>query len=258
MSFMDDDLCFSDVNASFRQMIGYTRKELIGRPLYDFCEQPLTLALPKPNTPSSTELAIRRKCGMSLWVRLHLHRLDAHPDQKHRYVAIKESIHEHKRLELLASIDPLTQLYNRGHFNTLLERELSRLQRSAHPASLVLCDIDDFKKLNDTHGHLFGDKALAYVAQTIAQSIRRHDVAARWGGEEFIILLPDTQLEQALHVAQKIRLALAHAEFQKTVTVTASFGVAQLRRQDSAVSWFHRTDEALYRAKQAGKNRVAH
>ncbi|MBN2894841.1 MAG: GGDEF domain-containing protein [Campylobacterales bacterium] len=191
-------------------------------------------------------------------IRLHLHSLRTSQDFPHRYVAIKESIHERKRLETLASIDPLTKLYNRAHFNALMELELNRQQRSSLHASLILCDIDDFKKINDTYGHLFGDKALSYVAQTIAHSIRKHDVAARWGGEEFIILLPDTQLEQALHVAQKIRLALTHAEFQKTVTLTASFGVTQLRRNENATSWFHRTDEALYKAKQSGKNRVAH
>ncbi len=201
---------------------------------------------------------MRHKSEAPFWVNLYLHTLDVSPSSPHHYVAIKESIDERKRLEHAATVDSLTKLYNRTHFNNLLEFEFSRQQRNRQHASLILCDIDDFKKINDTYGHLFGDKALRHVADTIAHSIRKHDIAARWGGEEFIILLPDTDLEKALHVAQKICHAIAHAEFQKTITITASFGVTQLRRSDNTASWFGRTDEALYKAKQQGKNRVAH
>jgi diguanylate cyclase (GGDEF)-like protein len=156
--------------------------------------------------------------------------------------------------------DALTQVHNRKHFEDELEREFWRARRHGRPLCLIVFDIDRFKSVNDDHGHLAGDAALRDVAELVAGRVRRHDTVARFGGDEFCVLMPETTLANAVALADELRgqIATHGVEFQGVrFDVTASMGVAELKGTDrSASEFFQRADEALFRAKRAGGNRV--
>ena len=160
-------------------------------------------------------------------------------------------------LELISSTDPLTGLFNRRKFSEILKSELECECRSNIELSLVLCDIDNFKQINDSYGHNAGDKVLMAFSRLIAESLRKTDVVARWGGEEFLILLPDTSIELAISIAEKLRVKIAEYPFEQVGVVTASFGVATFMPEDSEEDLFGRADSALYKAKERGRNLVS-
>ena len=160
------------------------------------------------------------------------------------------------KLQDMALQDALTGLCNRHNFDESSKQQINSAHRYKQPLSLILCDIDHFKKFNDQFGHLQGDHVLQQISTKITETLRESDIAARWGGEEFAILLPNTSQEDALTVAEKIRQQVAALELEKIGSVTVSCGVAQLKDDDTQKSWFHRTDTALYAAKEAGRNRV--
>ncbi len=167
----------------------------------------------------------------------------------------------HEQIYVNTITDNLTQLFNRFHFDNELAREFSRSRRHRRPLSLLLLDIDHFKQINDTHGHHVGDITLKAVADAIRSSMRAEDVVARFGGEEFLILLPETTLEQSVHVAEKLRDAVVAlvVEFRELrLSVTVSVGCAALEDTDADPSaFFERCDQKMYAAKAAGRNRVA-
>jgi diguanylate cyclase (GGDEF)-like protein len=163
------------------------------------------------------------------------------------------------RAQSRATTDALTQLPNRWALQDALKRMLAQATRSRRPLALVLLDIDHFKRLNDTHGHDAGDRALIAVGQALTSALRESDLAARTGGEEFAVLLPDTPLEGALAVAEQLRSAIAAVELDQLdeVALTASFGVAVLGlHANEAESLIQVADRALYAAKRAGRDRV--
>jgi diguanylate cyclase len=161
-----------------------------------------------------------------------------------------------------ALLDPLTKVHNRKAFDDGLLRAIAQAAESDKPLCLMLIDIDHFKRFNDTWGHQTGDQVLRLVAMTVKSNIKGKDIAARYGGEEFGAILPDTDLEGAVHVAENIRRAVQAKELLKRSTneklgrVTASFGVAMLRPEDSPSALIERADRCLYAAKRAGRNRV--
>lgn len=158
----------------------------------------------------------------------------------------------------LAMLDALTQLPNRFAYDERLQQEYQRWLRYQRPLTLAICDIDHFKGINDNYGHLAGDKVLRVVAKALRGRLRKTDFIARFGGEEFVILLPETSADQALHALEKIRLAVAHCPFhfrEQPVTVTLSAGLAAFRAGAQPDKVFELADAALYRAKQAGRNR---
>ena len=155
--------------------------------------------------------------------------------------------------------DPLTDLPNRREFNNRLEERMAAWNRHREPFTLLLLDIDHFKKLNDEHGHLAGDQVLSAMGKALRSSIRREDFVSRYGGEEFAILLPKTSLEQAMHVAEKVRDAVGGVVVNfngQRLAVTASGGCATIRALEQAESLIQRADFALYAAKAAGRNRA--
>ena len=162
-----------------------------------------------------------------------------------------------ERLSRMATTDALTGLWNRRHFEETLEHERVKADRYQQPLSLLIFDIDHFKRINDTHGHLAGDQVLVQLSGLARQQIRDSDLLARWGGEEFILLMPNTGAREAMAVAEKLRATCSsHPVSSALGTVTASFGVATYRSDEPKDQWISRADNALYAAKQAGRNRV--
>lgn len=159
--------------------------------------------------------------------------------------------------EKQARTDGLTQCYNKTMFNKFLAMEIKKADRHDYTFSMIILDIDNFKSVNDTFGHLVGDYVLKEIATISSQNIRESDVFARWGGEEFCILLPQTVLENAVAVADKLRRILAAHDFGEAGHQQCSFGVAEYFKDNRQADLVRQADEALYHAKHNGKNRVA-
>ena len=159
-------------------------------------------------------------------------------------------------LQRLATTDRLTGAWNRTHLEETLDAEMHRAERYRQPLSLLIFDIDHFKAINDTHGHLVGDEVLIELTRRIHAHLRTVDVLARWGGEEFVLLLPHCGTAEAQQVAEKLRALVADPPFPVAGQVTASFGLAQWQPQEPLDTWLKRADDALYAAKAAGRNRV--
>ena len=174
--------------------------------------------------------------------------------ERKQYEQELELANEH--LQSLASIDALTEVWNRRHLETLMQQAISRSDRHGEPLTLILCDLDQFKAINDGFGHLIGDLVLIEFCRRIRSILRKGDSLGRWGGEEFILLLPHCSQPSGLALAEKLRAAIEATPFELAGRVTASFGVAQRRRAESQLDWLQRVDEALYAAKTAGRNRV--
>ena len=200
------------------------------------------------------ELRSRRKDGSTFWVKVHIHPLHDQNNDIIGYQSLREDITYRKELEFIAANDKLTGIYNRRKFDELLHLELDRTKRYNETFSLILCDVDCFKKVNDTYGHLIGDQVLVKITESIKQSIRLSDVLARWGGEEFVILLPHTTQEDAGIVAEKIRRGIETTLFESVGKMTISCGVSQVQIGDDRSTFFQRVDSALYQAKKRGRN----
>ena len=166
-----------------------------------------------------------------------------------------------KQYQFQARVDALSGLFNRRWLDSMLPRQMHRSRVSRNPLSLVMIDIDHFKRYNDQHGHIGGDSAIRTVATTISDSIRPTDMAARYGGEEFILILPRCPLNSAEVVAERVRQAVEKApvkisDEEMLPPVSISLGVAELRDEFSVEDFIQSADAALYRAKEAGRNRV--
>ncbi|CAM3556368.1 diguanylate cyclase [Deinococcus saxicola] len=159
-------------------------------------------------------------------------------------------------MERMAHRDALTGVGNRRHMEVRLTQQLEQFQRYGMVWAVILLDIDDFKRVNDLHGHELGDYVLQQVAQLLQYELRDTDHLARWGGEEFLIVAPQTDLFHAQALAERIRSLIGQSPFDEVGSITASFGVAAYRDGESILTLMQRADEALYRAKHAGKNRV--
>lgn len=176
-------------------------------------------------------------------------------------VAASETMRQQNQLlETLSITDSLTGLYNRSKLDSILSEQIARYKRSRRPFTVLMMDIDHFKTINDSRGHIAGDELLAAVARILVQSIRSVDYAARYGGDEFVIILIDTPADAAGETAERIRSQVERAPYNagdQSVTVTVSVGIAQWQSDDSVpTAVFARADQALYEAKRAGRNRV--
>ncbi|MBT8135293.1 MAG: diguanylate cyclase [Gammaproteobacteria bacterium] len=173
---------------------------------------------------------------------------------------LREEILERQKIEekliQLATIDPLTSIPNRRKFDEVLEYEMNRDSRYKNELSLIFCDLDYFKKINDKYGHKIGDDALKAFTQLVSDNIRKTDVIARWGGEEFALLLPETSIMVAASAAEKLRSETERFDFPHVGHITASFGVTQYIEGDTEASLINRADDALYKAKKNGRNRI--
>lgn len=161
-----------------------------------------------------------------------------------------------EKFEKRANIDSLTGAYSRAKFDNIFQSEFSRSIRYFNPLTILFIDIDNFKTINDTHGHDIGDEVLKKFAQLISSNSREFDLLARWGGEEFILMLPQTNINDGYKLAEKIRNIIASNRFDKIQTLTCSIGLTMLDKGDSPESLIKRADNALYKAKSTGRNRT--
>ena len=159
-------------------------------------------------------------------------------------------------LEILASTDSLTKVYNRSKFSQIIESEIERAERYNHLLSIIMFDIDFFKRINDTYGHLTGDHVLTTLVTLVQEKVRKIDFLIRWGGDEFICILPETNLEGARRLAERIGFSIAQYNFANIGTVTLSLGISQYIKGDTEHTLLKRADEALYKAKMNGGNRI--
>jgi len=206
------------------------------------------------------EHRIIRQNGSLVWIR---NTIVPYYDEKGmliKYDGLIEDITERKQLEnkfeRLATIDELTQVFNRTKFQEVIKIELERAKRYNHPLSMLMFDIDHFKAINDTYGHSVGDYVLQTLAQIAKENLREIDYLVRWGGEEFIIIAPETDLGRAKALAERIRTAIENYRFDQAGKITISFGVTEFKENDIEDSFIRRADDAMYRAKEKGRNRV--
>lgn len=209
----------------------------------------------------NVELKFVKSNGDIFWANLILYKIyDGYHLSDNIAEGIIVNIQDKKDHELelvkLATTDNLTGLYNRMYFDQLLEYEIHRHEREKKPLTLVLLDLDFFKRVNDNWGHDIGDDVLKLATSTIKNSIRKTDIMARWGGEEFIILLPNTSLDKAISLTENIRIIVEGINHNKVGVVTASFGVASKNKNESLDEWFKNVDNAMFRAKELGRNQV--
>ena len=164
------------------------------------------------------------------------------------------------RLKQLSKTDFLTQLFNRGHWEESLIQEFKRLQRYTHQSTLLMCDIDHFKRVNDNYGHSAGDLVIQKIADAVRKNLRATDIAGRYGGEEYAVLLVDTNLEQAAFLAERLRKSVEQLSIEyhgQILKVTLSLGLAEHNKQmTDHRQWIEASDKALYNSKANGRNQV--
>lgn len=271
--FCESDGTIIRANPMFCQMFGYSSDEAVGSNIDDLVAPELDRHKEARSithaTANGEHIAVegsrQRKNGSSIEVSIL--GVPVHMSEGAKFVyAIYRDISERKRAEkemlrlnrelfILATTDKLTGLLNRHHFEEILQREIARSSRYDTPLSLIMIDLDNFKKLNDTCGHIAGDSALKAIAGIITENIRTSDTAARWGGDEFILASP-TRIEKTAALAEKIRqlfLTLAHDGFGP---IKASFGVSSCGKNDTLDSLTKRADDCMYAAKRKGGNFV--
>ncbi|HTN94491.1 MAG TPA: diguanylate cyclase [Gallionella sp.] len=257
---------FLDVNGQLTQMLGYERSEMIGQPISKFIvpeDQDRVMANIRNGIESNLEHGMLRKDGSRVTVESHGQTM-VQGGMPIRLTAIRD-ITERKlfeaELKRQARIDHLTGVSNRGYFMDQAELELSRAIRYGKPLSLYMLDIDFFKKINDSYGHKIGDLVLIKLAEVCRQTLREVDIIGRIGGEEFVILLPETDLDEATEVADRLRMSIANSkvplENGLPLHFTVSIGVTSLvSRDDNLDVLLNHADKALYQAKDQGRNRI--
>ena len=257
---------FLDVNSQLTQILGYEQDEIIGQPIINFVapeDQDRVMANIRDGTESNIEHEMLRKDGSRVLVESHGQTM-VQGGIPIRLTAIRD-ITERKLFEVelkrQAHIDHLTGVSNRGYFMDQAELELSRAVRYGNPLSLYMLDIDFFKKVNDSYGHKIGDLVLIKLAEVCRQTLREIDIIGRVGGEEFVILLPETDLAEATEVAERLRDSIAKSkvplEGGLPLHFTVSIGVTSLVSKDDNMDvLLNLADKALYEAKEEGRNRV--
>ena len=213
-------------------------------------------AIEKTKDQSAKVKMKSKKDDLYFYYRIKVSKLEG----QNEYILIFTDVSDFERskneLKNCAENDPLTKIYNRTKVNHLFESIFVNVKKYNQSFSVILFDIDHFKMINDTHGHNVGDKVLFELARLTKSLFRSSDILARWGGEEFIIILKDTTGKQASMLANRVRVAIDKYNFTGVGNLTCSFGITQYQSDETKIELLERVDEALYEAKENGRNRV--
>lgn len=257
------------VNKAFTELTGYSQQEAIGQTprilqgddTDEDSKQHIRIALEKKQ-PIRLTIKNYSKYGEEYWLDLNILPLKNAEGEVTHFVAIQRDVTEfvylQRELEVLSRTDDLTGLINRREFNCLLKQEFLRFKRNALPYVVLMIDVDFFKRVNDTYGHSVGDSVLQKLAQVCSANRRFNDVFARIGGEEFCLLLPGADKEQAFLIAENLRLAVMKATIDvdsSSVSITVSIGLSMVEPSDiNSEEALSRADKNLYLAKAKGRN----
>jgi diguanylate cyclase (GGDEF)-like protein/hemerythrin-like metal-binding protein/PAS domain S-box-containing protein len=262
----------SFISPAVEALLGYTVAEALALPLEAFFKTGTADSIVKPLLEKAAQYALTgqdpgeqrfevrmvHKSGQAIWVEITA-RYRLADDQSVELIGVTRNVNDRKQYELLRYLsdhDSLTGLYNRHYFDSIIEHEMEFADRYGHPLSMILLDLDYFKRINDQFGHPSGDEVLRTISQLLVRKTRSSDVLVRFGGEEFLILLPHTTLDNAARVAEKLRAAVEAESFPDVGSVTISLGFAERMRAESFNHLYRRMDDALYRAKSNGRNRA--
>ena len=284
-----DMLCVADidgnllkVNQAFEHVLGYTVEELEDKNFVSLVhveDRPSTLLTMKDLEEQKSILSFinRYRCKDGSYRYLEWR---AQPNGSYIYASARDITEKHKMemevdknskqlmkrneklqkkndvLKTLAVTDELTSVYNRHFLDMWIEKEMERSDCDQKPLSMIILDLDHFKRVNDKWGHPVGDEVLKQTVEIARSLIHKSDILVRLGGEEFVVVMPQSTITDALVVAEKIRKTMESNEYSIVGHVTASFGVSERRISESFYNWYKRADEALYRAKEGGRNRV--
>jgi len=265
MIISNEDWKILDCNRAFESMTGCSKDKLRSQSIKevqlfrDTTQEDIFFGSIRKNTKGHdllVELTVQDDSmiyGLFSWDTILIER------EKHILCVIKD-ITDRKKMEeeirRLSETDGLTQINNRLKLESVLNLEIERLYRSDSVCSVILLDIDYFKRVNDTYGHKTGDEVLKEVADIIKNSVRKIDTVGRWGGEEFMVIMPLTDMNMGKILAEKLRKKISENVFAGDKNLTASFGIAESRGDVSAIELVATADAAMYQAKEAGRNRV--
>lgn len=258
ISFIDTQLRFSEINVAYtrwykrtnEEIVGNCVSEVIGEVIFNQLEPYMLSALSGERV--TTEIQLLKTDGTTTPVEIDYTPVrSAQGDVQGFYEMIRD-ISDRKHAEE----DYLTGAFNRKGFDDRLDMFCTTARRYQRPLALIFLDIDHFKAVNDNYGHAMGDQVLRNLVQIIFKEVRESDVVSRWGGEEFVILTPETTITDALELAERLRQAVSQYHHKTVGRVTSSFGVGQFNHNESEIDFVERVDAALYAAKKAGRNRV--
>lgn len=258
-------------NEKLFRSLGYTEEELpknLEATFEKIHPDDLKLALEKVESHVNgetneykTEMRILAKDDSYVWIGSYGKILEKNEQGEiTRFVGITFNIDERRIMEetlkTLAYTDSLTGLGNRRNLLEVTNHEIYRSKRHFHPISMMIIDVDDFKSINDQYGHLKGDEVLFEVGQCFNKIIRNTDLKVRYGGDEFAVLLLDTDIEKAFETAERLRLEISNIDVEIPIKFTVSIGISELEPSDTFETFFQRADEALYKAKKLGRNKI--
>jgi diguanylate cyclase (GGDEF)-like protein/PAS domain S-box-containing protein len=258
------DGVITEVTEAFTILTGYSQADIVGKThailkhpenTNEYFEKMWATIL--NGKAWDAELLNKHKNGSNFWVKIHIIPHFDCDGSITGFTSLRRDITERKKALKLARTDDLTQIYNRKFFNETLDLEIKKSKRYDHTFSIVMIDIDHFKRINDTYGHLEGDNVLKRFAELISSMLRTTDVFSRWGGEEFMILLPHTTLDEATTVAESLRTTIENFSKSSHKGTTISVGVTSFSPlNDDKEELLLRCDKNLYKAKEMGRNRV--
>jgi len=269
---VNQDRVIIRVNKKFKELFNYKNDDILGKQTLvltpsqeKFHEYRQYFTQTKEGIFKSEELEYKKSDNSLFWTKLEgiqIHEKDDNILILWSFIDIDKEVKYRNKLKGLASEDPMTGLYNRRFFMTSSSNILELARRDMSDTSVIMLDIDKFKNVNDTYGHQVGDEVIIALSDILKKYTRQSDIICRFGGEEFIILLPETKIEGAVIIAEKLRSCIENNEIElsnnETLHFTSSFGVSEvdIKNDTNVDSPIKRADAALYEAKNGGRNRV--
>ena len=253
----------TDISSAFSKVSGYSKNELVDKNIRIIKHEDTPQSVHKSIWSTilegkqwNGEIKNKAKNGDGYWLEQTIIPIKDRNDEIISFMSVGAEITAKKRLEVISVTDKLTNVFNRRKLDETLHLELEKVKRYAKTLSLILIDIDHFKRVNDTYGHQTGDEVLKSVSKILQDNIRKIDLLGRFGGEEFMIICPETSQEGAMSLAEELRKKIEEFDFPTVKNVTISLGVATYSDDDNEDSLIKRCDAALYLAKEEGRNQA--